>query len=475
MGKDVKPSSGGIWRWLKEAFVGVAKSGAFSETWKFIAPWVVAAIAASATTLLGIAQQAPALAIVAVSAVVFAAVAFGAVKVQAFLDKRRASEPAPQPEDEAPPTPALARLQGYELTEANLDGLERVARALADGITVRHDPIADHLRRIADRPAPPPKRDVSLGEGMLYVLRGEWGLDFTDFDRRNDSYDLETIKWLFEEMAEDARIQVWGSDAWVEGRYTKIEPDQWKHLKIEWTSLTEGKPRAASKNDINSIEPHYNLMVNKSQIEEQFPDVPLTPARLNRETREPSPQSIGDELESAAPEEELEKGLYVGVIVLDAAKIESQHLIEIGIVGFNGSGRAACVSSVRGSVRAIFKTREGDETEELDLPTPRLLTDRSNTDFMPHHTEFLIVLEQVLRPGAPERLLAAFEHGPIIFDLDDVEIQMKSCRRDEPDVFARLKLWNGAVLRQASGFSTHKQHKLRPQSVTLGQATLGDP
>jgi hypothetical protein len=31
------------------------------------------------------------------------------------------------------------------------------------------------------------------------------------------------------------------------------------------------------------------------------------------------------------------------------------------------------------------------------------------------------------------------------------------------------------VLRQASGFSTHKQHKLRPQSVTLGQATLGDP
>jgi hypothetical protein len=180
----------------------------------------------------------------------------------------------------------------------------------------------------------------------------------------------------------------------------------------------------------------------------------------------PTAPPVQEEPEGPAPEEELEKGLYVGSIVLDATKMETQHLIEIGIVGFNGSGRAACVSSVRGLVKVFFKTGESETIGELHLPTPRLLTDRSNIDFMPSSAEFLIVLEQVLRPGVPEQLVAGLDYGQLIFDLDNLEIQMKSCRRDEPDVFARLKLWNGAVLRRASGFSTHRQHKLTVQAVT---------
>lgn len=184
--------------------------------------------------------------------------------------------PSPPP----PPPPEAHPRKGYELTDESLAGLERVARALSEGINIRPDPIGDHFRRMADRPPPPPKRDVGLGEAMLYVLRGRWGLDFTGFDPHKDTYDLETIKWQFEEMAEDGRIQVWGSDSWVEGRYTKVEPGEWKHLKIDWQSLIGGQPRTTSKSDISGVQLHYNLMVNKAQVEEHFPGAPSTPDRL---------------------------------------------------------------------------------------------------------------------------------------------------------------------------------------------------
>lgn len=458
MGKDIKTTTGGgIWGWVKRGFLAIAKSGAASETWRLIAPWVGAVMGAAVTALIGVAAQAPLLVVIVAALVAAAAAATFAVKVQTFLANRR-----------------QVRLQQSSENGASsaLDGLERLTQAISEGIPIRHDPIGDMFRRMADRPPPPPRRDVSLGEAILYVLRGRWGLDFSGFDPHKDSYDLETIKWQFEERAEDGRVQVWGSDSWVEGRYTKVEPSEWKHLKIECQSLIEGRPRTTSKSDISPLEPHYNLMVNKAQIEEQFPDVPFTSDRLIREASQPSPPTpppppVEEEVEAPEPEDELEQGLYVGMIVLDAAKMETQHLIEIAIIGFNGSGRAACVSSVRGSVKVYFKTGKGDETDELDVPTPSLLTDRSNTDWMPNHTEFMIVLEQVLRPGVPERLVAAFDHGQIIFDLDDLVIQMKSCRRDEPDVFARLKLWNGAVLRRATGFSTHRQHKLKGQ-ISLG-------
>ena len=281
MGKDIKPvGGGGIWSWIKGGFVAVAKSGAATETWKLVQPVVLGMIGAALTTLIGLAQRAPGLAIAGVAAFVFLAVAIGWAKIQAVRANRRQEHP-PQPSEEAaPPPPELPPRKGYELTDDNLAGLERVAQALSDGINIRPDPIGDHFRRMADRPSPPPKRDVTLGEAMLYALRGRWGLDFRGFDPHNDSYDLETIKWQFEEMAEDGRIQVWGSDSWAEGRYTKVEPGEWKHLKIEWQSLIEGKPRTTSKSDISSVETHYNLMVNKAQIEQQFPDAPSTPDRL---------------------------------------------------------------------------------------------------------------------------------------------------------------------------------------------------
>lgn len=178
--------------------------------------------------------------------------------------------------------------------------------------------------------------------------------------------------------------------------------------------------------------------------------------------------------ERPSPGHALARGLYIGLVSIDGGKIESQHLIEIGIIGFNGSGRAAGVSKISGSITASWKSADGS-TEEIELPTPRLLAERSNTESMPDQAEFLIVLEQVLRPDMPGKFIEALNHGQIMFDFDSLEITMKSCEPDEALALARLTLWNGAVLRKGVGFSTHKHHKLRAASIVTAQASLGEP
>jgi hypothetical protein len=167
----------------------------------------------------------------------------------------------------------------YELADEALDGLQRVL----DGVTEaqkRRPPAQGEfldylLRKGAERED---GRDTPLGEALLYVLKGSWGSDFSSFDPRADSYGLDTRKWELEEKAEEGKIQVWGSDLWVDGRYTKIKPNEWENLKIDWQSLIEGKPRTTARNDDSPpFEPRYNMMVNKAQIEREFPRSEATP------------------------------------------------------------------------------------------------------------------------------------------------------------------------------------------------------
>ncbi|HEX8527193.1 hypothetical protein [Allosphingosinicella sp.] len=142
MAKEIKPIGGGILGWLKGAIWSVAKSGAATETWKFIAPWVLAMTAAAGTAILGIVQQAPLLAIVVSASIVFAAVAFGAVKVQAFLEKRRNHRlevSAPEPSPKRPPSAAITRKPAYgpaeeRLREDVLDAAARTAERMRESL-----------------------------------------------------------------------------------------------------------------------------------------------------------------------------------------------------------------------------------------------------------------------------------------------------------------------------------------------------
>jgi hypothetical protein len=127
MGKDIKTvRGGGIWGWIKRGFVAVAKSGAASETWKLVQPVVLGMIGAAITTLIGLAQRAPGLAIAGVAAFVFLAVAIGWAKVQAV----RANRQQPAPEQVAPPPESEAdRL--YRLKLAELEAEDRIRRERA--------------------------------------------------------------------------------------------------------------------------------------------------------------------------------------------------------------------------------------------------------------------------------------------------------------------------------------------------------
>lgn len=118
MGKEIKPIGGGLWGWLKGAFLAVAKSGAATETWKFVAPWVLPLIGAVITAFVATVSQAPMLWSVVGASIVFAASAFGAFKVQAFLENRRNNaRPEPPSAPLLSPAMPIASLQ-MEVTRA---------------------------------------------------------------------------------------------------------------------------------------------------------------------------------------------------------------------------------------------------------------------------------------------------------------------------------------------------------------------
>ncbi|MEA3017655.1 MAG: hypothetical protein QOI38_2377 [Sphingomonadales bacterium] len=114
------------------------------------------------------------------------------------------------------------------------------------------------------------RHDVGLAEAILYVMRGSWELTFASFDPRTESSHLDNATWGFEEKAEAGEIEVWGSDLWEGGRYTIIQPDEWKKLKIVRQSLSDG-PQVTGRDGHLPERAYHNLRVNRAQVEEAWP------------------------------------------------------------------------------------------------------------------------------------------------------------------------------------------------------------
>lgn len=85
MGNEIKPSAGGLLGWIRGSIIAVGKSGAASETWKRISPWVIGGLGMIGTTIWGWAESYPALAVAVAAAFVFALLSGGAFLLNSFL------------------------------------------------------------------------------------------------------------------------------------------------------------------------------------------------------------------------------------------------------------------------------------------------------------------------------------------------------------------------------------------------------
>jgi hypothetical protein len=163
--------------------------------------------------------------------------------------------------------------------------------------------------------------------------------------------------------------------------------------------------------------------------------------------------------------EQLTRGLYVAKIEIDVGRLQSDHVVEIAIFGFNGTNKVVSFSRVTGNIALSIS---GAQDVAFQLSPPSILAHRSNPDAFPDFTEFLLVFEQSLRPGAVEWLAENLPNHRILFDLDQLDVMIEV--RGE-GASARLPIWNGATVHREDGYRTHRLHRLHVEDVVIGSAS----
>lgn len=132
-------------------------------------------------------------------------------------------------------------------------------------------------------------------------------------------------------------------------------------------------------------------------------------------------------------------GLYVGNIIVAAAALESEHRLDLAIVGYNGSGVTIVISDIAGWIKA----GNGNIRDMVKLP--RSITQgifRSEPG-----TEFVLALRQEVSPEQARQYLDAFAGGRHVgMDLREFDIIVASAA--QPEKTMRLPLWDGVNLRR---------------------------
>ncbi|MGB3723267.1 MAG: hypothetical protein WA979_10685 [Pacificimonas sp.] len=164
------------------------------------------------------------------------------------------------------------------------------------------------------------------------------------------------------------------------------------------------------------------------------------------------------------------KRLYTGDVNLNARKLESDHVLEIGLFAYNATGFKLDLKRVDGFVTAAIP-EDNSVKEEIELPPAAPLRARSpDRDIKPYES-FLVVLEQPLRPHMAEKIKAAIDVGSVQFRLADLNVVLS--RSDDPVEEARLPLWDGVTLsKKAEWMHSGRLSIIRADPIRLGGATL---
>lgn len=201
--------------------------------------------------------------------------------------------------------------------------------------------------------------------------------------------------------------------------------------------LSSALDRAQSAVKPTTQELHPSLFVNEQEF---FPPTvqPTDP--------KPSLEPITGRLNATEAADTMEAtgtlglhGLYVGNIIVAAGALESEHRLEIAIIGYNGTGEVIQLSDISGRIKA----GTGNLRDMVELPAPivqGLFKANPGAEF------FMAVLQDVSQDQAEEYLTALNSNKQLSLDLREWSITLASL--SNPDKSSTLPLWDGVNLRR---------------------------
>lgn len=136
--------------------------------------------------------------------------------------------------------------------------------------------------------------------------------------------------------------------------------------------------------------------------------------------------------------------LYVGESQIDVRNLDAENFVEVAMRAFNGSNQRIDLVSVTGQMVAALLNEENVEVERFSLNSPVVLFDRTQIKGVDPKTEFMLVMEQSLRPAVAAKISTAVRQGAINFYLEDLVATV--CATEDPTERVRLRLWDGITV-----------------------------
>lgn len=160
-------------------------------------------------------------------------------------------------------------------------------------------------------------------------------------------------------------------------------------------------------------------------------------------------------------------GLYAGSFRISANKLETEHCLEIAVMGFNATGEPVKAALTKGAIKVELVQDKQLGEVKFTLPPATILRDRTNVDTIANLSELFVVIEQPVRPQQAELILKALNaDGSARFLLDEFDIVIEATAN--AGRFVRLPIWQGASLKFERNRATSNRLSFVNVAATIG-------
>jgi hypothetical protein len=167
---------------------------------------------------------------------------------------------------------------------------------------------------------------------------------------------------------------------------------------------------------------------------------------------------------------------YVGRMNVDFSKMETEHVLEIGGMAFNGALASISIGEVGGHIKCKLPLKtdaHGTVIVDTAFPTPRLKVEIINSlKNIPPCRELVFIIEQVVSKEIIEGLNMLLSQKDIIsFELSELNIAVNAVGKSDDSW--RIPLWDAINCRQLDIMNFSKVTNAVGLAIAGASATIG--